>query len=90
MQETGQAFRNRSKLLAWLGSACLLAGVNPAPAHAYISSAAYGAVFGCASQVAPVLPIANAQALAARLKARGADIVAGGGNAAPPSGWSMI
>lgn len=34
-----------------------MAGVNPAPAHAYISSAAYGAVFGCASQVAPVLPI---------------------------------
>ena len=56
MQETNQAFRNRFKLPAWLGSACLLATLNPAPAHAYFSSATFSAVFGgCTTQAVPVL-----------------------------------
>lgn len=59
MQETSQAFRTRFKLPMWLGSACLLATLAPAPAHAYMSSAAVSAVFGgCSSNVETALTAA--------------------------------
>jgi predicted transglutaminase-like cysteine proteinase len=70
MQETRQTFRTRSKLPVWLGAACLLSSINPAPAHAYLSSAAYGAVFGCSGQFTPqpvVSPLSIGEAKASAI-----------------------
>ena len=81
MQDTSQAFRKRSKLSAWLGSACLVATLNAAPAHAYLSSAAYSAVFGCSRQVAT-----EARAAPTRIESAKSSAILGG----QPSALDLI
>jgi len=57
MQTAKKICWHHFRLPGWIGVASLLAGINPAPAHAYFSSAAVGALFGCANQLSTPLPV---------------------------------